>query len=125
MCAIFGITGDEEAANITYLGLHALQHRGQEGAGIVSTDGEKHYVHRRQGLVADVFSRGALTKLKGRAAIGHTRYSTAGGNHASALQPLLSKGSLGWISIAHNGNLVNATRLAGELEQDGAIFQSG
>ncbi len=124
MCAIFGITGDAEAANLAYLGLHALQHRGQEGAGIVSTDGDKHFVHKRQGLVGEAFSRGALTKLKGSSAIGHTRYSTAGGNNVAALQPLLSKGSLGWLSIAHNGNLVNAAKLASELEQEGAIFQS-
>ncbi len=125
MCAIFGIAGEQEAANLVYLGLHALQHRGQEGAGIVSTDGEKPYSHRRSGLVADAFSKNALHRLKGGSAIGHTRYSTAGGNNMAALQPLLMKGQLGWLAIAHNGNLVNANRLATDLEQQGAIFQSG
>lgn len=124
MCAIFGITGETEAANLTYLGLHALQHRGQEGAGIVSTNGEDHFVHRRQGLVADAFSNEELHELKGHSAIGHTRYSTAGGNTVAALQPLLSKGQLGWLSIAHNGNLVNASKIAADLEREGAIFQS-
>jgi amidophosphoribosyltransferase len=124
MCAIFGITGEKEAANLVYLGLHALQHRGQEGAGIVSTDGTVSYSHKRLGLVGDAFSRSALAKLKGETAIGHTRYSTAGGSDVNALQPLLMKGSLGWLSIAHNGNLVNAQKLAAVLEQEGAIFQS-
>ncbi len=125
MCAIFGIIGDPEASNLTYLGLHALQHRGQEGAGIVSTDGEHSFVHRRAGLVADVFNSGILSQLKGVAAIGHTRYSTAGGsNNAAALQPFHMKGSLGWLSIAHNGNLTNAAKLAADLEAEGAIFQS-
>lgn len=125
MCAIFGVTGDKEAANLTYLGLHSLQHRGQEGAGIVSTDGTLSYAHKRLGLVADAFSRSALAKLKGETAIGHTRYSTAGGSDINALQPLLMKSSLGWLSIAHNGNLVNAQKLSNALEQEGAIFQSG
>ncbi|MBY0370993.1 amidophosphoribosyltransferase [bacterium] len=124
MCAIFGITGEKEASNLAYLGLHSLQHRGQEGAGIVTTDGKEVYAHKRQGLVGDVFAPTDLAALKGQAAIGHTRYSTAGGNTAAGLQPLLMKSSLGWLSIAHNGNLVNATKLAAELEQEGAIFQS-
>ena len=124
MCAIFGISGDREASNLAYLGLHSLQHRGQEGAGIVSTDGQEVFAHKQQGLVADVFSPESLAGLKGAAAIGHTRYSTAGGNTAAGLQPLLMKSSLGWLSIAHNGNLVNASKLSAELEQEGAIFQS-
>jgi len=124
MCAIFGIADHEEAANVTYLGLHSLQHRGQEGAGIVTADGAAHHVHRRQGLVGEVFADGVLETLKGTSAIGHTRYSTAGGEATANLQPLLMKGSLGWVSVAHNGNLVNATRLISSLEREGSIFQS-
>jgi amidophosphoribosyltransferase len=124
MCAIFGITGCDEAANLTYLGLHALQHRGQEGAGIVSTDGKEAYAHRRRGLVADIFTQTALMKLRGRHAIGHTRYSTTGGNNLVNLGPMLLKSSLGWVSIAHNGNLVNAAEIAKKLEAEGSIFQS-
>ena len=108
MCAIFGVVGNEEAAHLTYLGLHALQHRGQEGAGIVSTDGNQPYDVRKKGLVADVFHGGNLGRLKGAHAIGHTRYSTTGRNTSANLQPLLMKSALGWLSMAHNGNLVNA-----------------
>ncbi len=124
MCAIFGIAGHEEAANLTYLGLHALQHRGQEGAGIVSTDGEKPFAHRQQGLVADVFSQDTLKALKGTASIGHTRYSTAGGNTMANLQPMLIKSNLGFVSVAHNGNLTNARELIQRLEAQGSIFGS-
>lgn len=124
MCAIFGITPHAEASNLTYLGLHALQHRGQEGAGIVSTEGVNPYVHRRKGLVADVFTNGSLHRLKGHTAIGHTRYSTTGANTMANLQPLLMKSALGWVAIAHNGNLVNATALTSALENEGSIFQS-
>ena len=124
MCAIFGITGHDEAAHLTYLGLHALQHRGQEGAGIVSTDGERTFDHRKKGLVGEIFHGGNLSKLKGRAAIGHTRYSTAGGNSAANLQPMLMKSGLGWLTVAHNGNLVNAQEITSRLEADGSIFQS-
>lgn len=125
MCAIFGITGEDEAAHLTYLGLHALQHRGQEGAGIVSTDGGTiPYDHRRKGLVSEVFHGGNLTKLKGKSAIGHNRYSTTGGNIAANLQPMLMKSSLGWLAVAHNGNLVNASEISQSLESEGAIFQS-
>lgn len=124
MCAIFGIAGEAEASNFTYLGLHALQHRGQEGAGIVATGGGAPNVHRRKGLVGEIFSPEHLERLKGNAAIGHTRYSTTGGNVQANLQPLVMKSSFGWVSIAHNGNLVNAKKLARELEERGAIFQS-
>lgn len=124
MCAIFGIAGHDEASNLTYLGLHALQHRGQEGAGIVSTDGTLPYVHRRSGHVCDIFDTATLNTLKGHSAIGHTRYSTTGGNTAENLQPIWMKCSLGWIGVAHNGNLVNTERLSRELEADGSIFQS-
>jgi len=124
MCAIFGIVGDPEAAKLSYLGLHALQHRGQEGAGIISTDGETPYIHRRKGYVGDIFNQNNLQKLKGHMAIGHTRYSTTGGNTLANLQPLWMKSGLGWISLAHNGNLVNAESLTLELEKQGSLFQS-
>lgn len=124
MCAIFGVGSHQEAAKITYLGLHALQHRGQEGTGIVSTDGEESFVHRRKGLVADVFTEAALNRLSGFAAIGHNRYSTTGANTTANLQPLWMKSSLGWVGVAHNGNLVNAAKLSKQLERDGSIFQS-
>lgn len=124
MCAIFGIAGHDEASHLTYLGLHALQHRGQEGAGIVSTDGEKPYVHRKKGHVADVFNSEILSTLKGHSAIGHTRYSTTGGNTIENLQPIWMKCSLGWVGVAHNGNLVNTPQLANTLEKEGSIFQS-
>ncbi len=124
MCAIFGIIGTEEASHFTYLGLHALQHRGQEGAGIVATDGKVPHVHKRMGLVGDIFSSDVLARLPGSMAIGHTRYSTTGGNSVENLQPLHLKSSLGWVSIAHNGNLVNAATMVKALEHEGAIFQA-
>ena len=121
MCAIFGISDHLEASNITYLGLHALQHRGQEGAGIVSSDGKSPYAHRRQGLVGKVFNATTIERLKGKAAIGHTRYSTTGGNNISNLQPLLMKTAYGWLSVTHNGNLVNAKPLITSLQHEGAM----
>ncbi|NBX91671.1 MAG: amidophosphoribosyltransferase [Proteobacteria bacterium] len=124
MCAIFGISGNSEASNITYLGLHALQHRGQEGAGIVSTLGSRNFLFKKLGLVSEVFSSATLAQLPGTSAIGHTRYSTAGGNAAENLQPIVLRTSLGWIGVVHNGNLVNAKPLAKKLEQMGSIFQS-
>lgn len=124
MCSIFGVAGDEDAAYLTYLGLHSLQHRGQEGAGIVSTDGDGYYVHRRRGLVSDVFQNGSMGSLKGRAALGHTRYSTSGGDTDSNIQPLVMKSAMGWISMSHNGNLSNSADLTSYLEQKGSIFQT-
>lgn len=124
MCGIFGIVNHSDAANVSYLGLHALQHRGQEGAGIVSTDGTTHYSYRKKGLVGDVFAPEALKTLKGNAAIGHNRYSTAGGTASANLQPFSVKSGIGWLSIAHNGNLVNGVQLTEELEGEGSIFQS-
>jgi amidophosphoribosyltransferase len=124
MCAIFGIGSHKEAAKITYLGLHALQHRGQEGAGIVSTDGDESFHVRRKGHVGDVFTESVLSRLKGTTAIGHTRYSTTGANNTMNLQPLTMKCALGWVGLAHNGNLVNAGELTRRLEREGAIFQS-
>jgi len=123
-CGVFGIFGHPEAANITYLGLYALQHRGQEGAGICSTDGRQLYLEKSTGLVADIFTDKRLRNLPGYAAVGHNRYSTAGSSSLENVQPLVATFSLGSIAIAHNGNLVNALQLRNTLEQNGAIFQS-
>ncbi len=126
-CGVFGIWAlgqSEEAANYAYLGLHALQHRGQESAGIVATDGETLHVHRDMGLVADVFTADVIQRLKGGAAIGHVRYSTAGGSHVKNAQPLAVQYQGGAVAVAHNGNLVNAEALRADLERDGSIFQA-
>lgn len=123
-CGIFGVYGHPEAAKLTYLGLYALQHRGQESAGIVSSDGKMLYAHREMGLVADVFSEDNLKKLKGKIAIGHVRYSTAGISEKKNAQPLIFMYSRGNIAVAHNGNLVNAEELRDSLEIQGRIFQS-
>ncbi len=126
MCGVFGIYGHDEAANIAYLGMHALQHRGQESAGLVSVepDGGKLRRHVGMGLVSDVFDREVLAKLPGRMAIGHVRYSTAGSSELRNAQPFLFEYAGGQISIAHNGNLVNAEELRIELETQGSIFQT-
>ena len=123
-CAVFGIYGHKEAANLAYLGLYALQHRGQEASGIVSNDGEQFYVEKGQGHVADIFSQQALARLPGAMAIGHNRYSTAGGAGLKNVQPLSVNFAFGNLAVAHNGNLINATMLRSELEAYGAIFQS-
>jgi amidophosphoribosyltransferase len=123
-CGVFGIYGHPDAANLTYLGLYALQHRGQESAGIVSTDGKQLYSEKAMGLVADIFNEERIKKLPGHAAIGHNRYSTTGGSIAVNIQPILVNFALGSIAIAHNGNLVNAGILKDELEAYGSIFQS-
>ena len=123
-CGIFGIYGHPEAANLTYLGLYALQHRGQEGAGIVSSDGSKLHSHKEMGLVADIFSEDVLRRLPGRNAIGHVRYSTAGESHLKNVQPIVVDYARGPLAVAHNGNLVNAAILRDELEAHGSIFQS-
>lgn len=122
-CGLFGIFGHLEAAHLTYLGLHALQHRGQESAGIVSTDGSRLHVEKGMGLVNDVFDPARLQHLKGDRAIGHVRYSTAGDTVAANAQPLVIECHRGPIAIAHNGNLVNAALLRYELEAAGSIFQ--
>lgn len=124
MCGIFGIYNHKDAARLTYLGLYALQHRGQESAGIVASDGRCVTSHRGMGLVADVFTRGALNKLKGRLAVGHVRYSTTGSSDIKNAQPFLVKYSRGSLAIGHNGNLVNAKELKDKLEKEGAIFQA-
>ncbi|HEX7768225.1 MAG TPA: amidophosphoribosyltransferase [Nitrospira sp.] len=123
-CAVFGIFGHEEAANLTYLGLYALQHRGQEASGIVSGDGEQFYIQKGMGLVADIYNKTTLEKLPGRMAIGHNRYSTAGGNDLKNVQPFNVNFAFGNLALAHNGNLINAQVLRNELEAYGAIFQS-
>jgi amidophosphoribosyltransferase len=123
-CGVFGIHGHTEAANITYLGLYALQHRGQESCGIVSSTGREHYVHRSMGLVADVFNEPILEKLPGRHAIGHVRYSTAGGSQLRNAQPFVATTDGGGVALAHNGNLVNAMAIRRELEGRGAIFST-
>jgi amidophosphoribosyltransferase len=123
-CGVFGIYGHPEAANITYLGLYALQHRGQEGAGICSSDGKQMYIEKGMGLVADIFSEKRLKKLPGHIAIGHNRYSTAGSSVLKNVQPIVANYSLGTLALAHNGNLVNANELKKNLENEGAIFQS-
>jgi amidophosphoribosyltransferase len=123
-CGIFGIFGHSEAANLTYLGLYALQHRGQEGSGICSSDGTKLYLEKSLGLVAEIFNEKVLKNLPGHIAIGHNRYSTTGSSTIENVQPLMANYSLGSIAIAHNGNLVDIENLKNKLEKDGAIFQS-
>lgn len=123
-CGVFGVFGHPEAANLTYLGLYALQHRGQEGAGICSSDSKQLYLEKSMGLVADIFSEKRLKRLPGHIAIGHNRYSTAGSSSLKNVQPLTANYSLGSIAVAHNGNLINADQLKAELESAGSIFQS-
>ncbi|MBS2018492.1 MAG: amidophosphoribosyltransferase [Deltaproteobacteria bacterium] len=123
-CGVFAVYGHGEAANIAYLGLHALQHRGQESAGIVTSDGEGLYAHRAMGLVQDVFSAEQLSKLPGRIAIGHVRYSTAGGSHIRNAQPFAVDYSQGSLAVCHNGNLTNADEIRADLEAQGSIFSS-
>ncbi len=121
---MFGISGHDEAANIAYLGMHALQHRGQESAGLVAADEGKLRRHVAMGLVSDAFNRDVLAKLPGTTAIGHVRYSTAGSSELRNAQPFLFEYAGGSIAIAHNGNLVNANELRTELEAQGSIFQT-
>jgi len=123
-CGIFGIYGHPNAAELTYFGLFALQHRGQESAGIVACDGTRFRVHRGMGLVPQVFDGATLHNLVGPMAIGHTRYSTMGSSHMRNAQPLTVDCSRGQIAIAHNGNLTNAAQLRDELERRGSIFQT-
>ena len=123
-CAVFGIWNDPEAAWMAYLGLYAQQHRGQEGAGIVSLHKEKHLIHRGVGLVGEVFNEKVLKKLKGLAAIGHTRYSTQGGDKKKNIQPLTARLFSGPVALAHNGNIVNFTQLKKELMDQGSVFYS-
>ena len=124
-CGVFGVFGHRDAAALTALGLHALQHRGQEAAGIVSSEGRQFYSERHTGLVGDHFSSGpVIERLPGDRAIGHVRYSTAGGTLERNIQPLFADFSGGGFAIAHNGNLTNASYLQRELQAQGSIFQS-
>jgi amidophosphoribosyltransferase len=123
-CGVFGIYGHPNAAELAYYGLFALQHRGQESAGIVTSDGKQFRVHRGMGLVPQVFNGEILHGLVGHMAVGHTRYSTTGSSHLRNAQPLTVDCARGQIAIAHNGNLTNAARLRDELEAKGSIFQT-
>ncbi len=124
MCGIFGIDGADDAANLTYLGLYALQHRGQESAGIVSWDGRQIHCERGMGLVSDIFKENVIARLPGRRALGHTRYSTAGSSVVANAQPIVVKTSMGPLGIVHNGNLVNPNEIRQRLESEGSIFQT-
>jgi len=124
-CGVFGIFNGTEAATLTALGLHALQHRGQEGCGIVTSNGKNFFAERRLGLVGDNFTKDKILKnLPGKHAIGHNRYSTAGNNSIKNIQPFFADLYDGGISIAHNGNLCNAKHLRNELVKNGSIFQT-
>src|SRR3954447_13417825 len=124
MCGIFGIDGCDDAANLTYLGLYALQHRGQESTGMVSWDGRQLHLERGMGHVSDIFKENVIARLPGRRAIGHTRYSTAGSSVVASAQPIAVKTSMGPVSIVHNGNLVNPGEIRERLELEGSIFQT-
>lgn len=123
-CGVFGIWNHFDAARMAYLGLQQLQHRGQESAGIVSSDGEGFFNHVAMGLVADVFKPANVDKLKGRNAVGHVRYATAGHSNLANAQPIIVTTQRGWMAIGHNGNLTNAGQLRTKLEKQGSIFQT-
>jgi amidophosphoribosyltransferase len=124
MCGIFGIEADRQAAYFTYLGLYALQHRGQESAGLASWNGERMLVERGMGEVADIFKPRVLNRLEGDRAIGHTRYSTSGTSVLNNAQPVVVKTSMGVLAIVHNGNLANGMEMRDRLENEGSIFQT-
>src|SRR6476619_2725685 len=121
-CGVFGVCDSQDAANIAYLGLYALQHRGQESAGIATLDGDKMFIEREMGYVADVFDETRLARLPGRTAIGHVRYSTAGASLLANAQPIVFATGRGPLALAHNGNLVNAREIRKGLEESGALF---
>ena len=123
-CGVFGIYGHPNAAELTYYGLYALQHRGQESAGIVTSDGKQFHEHKGMGLVSQIFDGKVLHELVGDIAVGHTRYSTTGSSHLKNAQPLTGNSARGQIAVAHNGNLTNAAKLRDELEAKGQIFQT-
>ena len=124
-CALFGIYGTSDAAAHTALGLHALQHRGQEASGIVTFDGRHFYDHRAAGLVGDIFGeQSVIATLKGYSAIGHNRYATTGGSSDRNIQPIFADFDFGGLALAHNGNLTNAYILRKELVRMGCLFQS-
>src|SRR6185369_18049892 len=120
-CGIFGIADSQDAANIAYLGLYALQHRGQESAGIATLDSDQMFIEREMGYVADVFDEARLSRLPGRSSIGHVRYSTAGESSLSNAQPIVFSSGRGPLALAHNGNLVNAEEIRRGLEKEGAL----
>jgi len=123
-CGVFGVFNHPEASNLVYLGLYALQHRGQESAGIVSSNGKSLIAHRGMGLVADIFNNDVINSLEGTSAIGHNRYSTTGSTTIKNCQPLVVEYARGGLALAHNGNLVNFAELREKLENAGSIFQS-
>jgi len=123
-CGVFGVYGHPNAAELTYYGLYALQHRGQESAGIVTSDGREFHAHKGMGLVSQIFKGDILHDMAGHIAVGHTRYSTTGSSHLRNAQPLTVDCACGQIAIAHNGNLTNAAQLREELEARGSIFQT-
>src|SRR4029077_19092999 len=123
-CGVVAIFAHPEAEKLAYLGLHALQHRGQESAGIVTSDGLTSHAHKAMGSGADIFTEDVLSKMRGSLAIGHTRYSTAGDSALLNAQPILVQSNKGSIAVAHNGNLVNAMEVRGRLERQGSIFQT-
>src|SRR5262249_48789862 len=123
-CGVFGVYGHPNAAELTYYGLYALQHRGQESAGIVTCDGKHFRKHIGMGLVPQVFHGEDLHRLVGRMAVAHTRYSTTGSSHIQNAQPLTINSRIGPVAIAHNGNLTNASALRNELEEKGQVFQT-
>ena len=123
-CGVVGIYGHPEAETLAYLGLHALQHRGQESAGIVSSDGAALHIYKSMGLVADIFTEKKLSRIRGSLAIGHTRYSTSGDSALLNAQPIMVQSSKGMMAVAHNGNLTNAHDIRRRMEAQGSIFQT-
>jgi amidophosphoribosyltransferase len=123
-CGVVAIYAHPEAETLAYLGLHALQHRGQESAGIVTSDGMSLHIHKSMGLVADIFTEKKLSRIRGTLAIGHTRYSTAGDSALLNAQPIMVQSNKGMIALAHNGNLTNAQEIRGRMEAQGSIFQT-
>jgi amidophosphoribosyltransferase len=124
-CGVFGVyTPNEDVARITFFGLYALQHRGQESAGIAATDGKQIYIHKNMGLVSQVFQEDDLARIRGHAAIGHTRYSTTGSSRIENAQPFIVDGPNGQIALGHNGNVINADLLRSDLEAEGRQFET-
>ena len=123
-CGVFGVFNVKDASNLSYYGLHALQHRGQEGCGIVTANDASLIGHKNEGSVRSVFTESALKKLTGHHAIGHVRYSTSGGGGFLNVQPFLFRHGSGDFALCHNGNIVNSNELKLQLENSGSIFQS-
>jgi len=124
MCGIFGVYPHKDAARLAYLGLYALQHRGEEASGIITRDGKRIHLHKSPGLVSDVFNEKVIRTLRGAMAVGHVRYSTTGSSNVKNTQPFYVRAKIGDIAIAHNGNLINTLALRQELENNGALFQT-